>query len=84
MEMRPSEDALVGDIMDAIQAEWGVPHKYQRLLYRGHQLRPGQRISDLGIKSDDELILQSAMKGGCLWLPTGNGGGICCGVCNIM
>ena len=84
MELRLHDGALVSDMMDVIASEWNIPVKYQRLVFRGRLLRPQQHISDLHIGNEEEVILQASLKGGCLWLPTGGGGSVCCGVCNVM
>ena len=84
MDVRLPEGALVSDVMDAVCLEWGVPTKYQRLLYRGRLLRPNQHVSDLQIGDEDEVVLQATLKGGCLTCPTGHGGTCTCGGCTVM
>lgn len=84
MDVRLPEGALVSDIMDAVNSEWGVPVKYQRLVFRGRLLRPNQHVADLKIGDEDEVVLQATLKGGCLTCPTGGGGTCTCGVCTVM
>lgn len=77
-------DATVADVCELITLEWGVPAAHQRLLFRGKRLQANQRLSSVGLEENSEILLRSSLKGGCLCIPTGNGGMCGVAVCNVM